>query len=270
MPHDPPQGCVLLVGAGPGPADLMTVRALRAVESAQALLYDALVGEEILGLAPAGCVRIQTGKRAGRTSMKQETINRLMLTLARRGLRVVRLKGGDPSVFGRVGEESAFLKGHGVQVEIIPGVTAACAAAAQFDFPLTHRGEARRVVFATARVEGGELADSDWTKSIDQETTLVLYMAGDAMQTIAERLVARGLSPSTPAVAIENAGLPDARSLRASLSDLPAQLDAWREGGRPILLVIGRVGKSAQGSLPAGLQGPTERGFDVVRHSRKA
>jgi uroporphyrin-III C-methyltransferase len=172
MPHDPPQGCVLLVGAGPGPADLMTVRALRAVESAQALLYDALVGEEILGLAPAGCVRIQTGKRAGRTSMKQETINRLMLTLARRGLRVVRLKGGDPSVFGRVGEESAFLKGHGVQVEIIPGVTAACAAAAQFDFPLTHRGEARRVVFATARVEGGELADSDWTKSIDQETSV--------------------------------------------------------------------------------------------------
>src|SRR5919206_205537 len=120
MPHEHRPGEVLLVGAGPGPADLMTVRAVRAVEGAEALLYDALVHEEVLALAPRGCVRIQTGKRAGRASMSQETINRLMLRLARRGLKVVRLKGGDPSVFGRVGEEAAFLNGHGIATEVTP------------------------------------------------------------------------------------------------------------------------------------------------------
>ena len=110
MPSEPSIGRVLLVGAGPGPADLMTVRAQRAVQSAQALLYDALVSDEVIALAPAGCVRIQTGKRAGRASMAQDTINRLMLRLARRGLTVVRLKGGDPSIFGRVGEETDYLR----------------------------------------------------------------------------------------------------------------------------------------------------------------
>src|SRR5689334_509746 len=116
----PEPGQVLLVGAGPGAADLLTVRALRAVESAQALLYDALVSEEVVALAPAACLKIRTGKRAGRASLSQETINRLMLCLARRGLRVVRLKGGDPSVFGRVGEERAFLEARGLEVEVVP------------------------------------------------------------------------------------------------------------------------------------------------------
>ncbi|WP_233248235.1 uroporphyrinogen-III C-methyltransferase, partial [Caulobacter sp. D5] len=139
----------------------MTLRAARAVESAQALLYDALVSDAAIALAPAGCVRILTGKRSGRPSMKQEAINRLMLRLARRGLRVVRLKGGDPSVFGRVGEEAEFLRAHGVSVEVVPGVTAASAAAAQFNFPLTHRGEARRVIFTTARVGSGDVIE-DW------------------------------------------------------------------------------------------------------------
>ena len=130
---------------------------------AQALLYDALVAEEVLALAPAHCLKIQTGQRAGRTSMAQSTINRLMLRLARRGLKVVRLKGGDPSIFGRVGEEREFLTSHGVEVEVVPGVTAACAAAAQFRFPLTHRGEARRLLISTRdgdqwRDAGGRLA----------------------------------------------------------------------------------------------------------------
>ncbi|HEX5379501.1 MAG TPA: uroporphyrinogen-III C-methyltransferase [Phenylobacterium sp.] len=242
MPHE--TGQVLLVGAGPGPADLMTVRALRAVETAQALLYDALVGREILELAPRACLRIQTGKRAGRASMRQETINRLMLRLARRGLKVVRLKGGDPSVFGRVGEESDFLRAHGVAAEIVPGVTAACAAAAQFDVPLTHRGLARRVVFATARIEGGRLADAEWARSLDAETTLALYMARDSAQAIADGLVARGLSPATPALAVESAGSPDARLLTGSLADLPGRLEAWSQGG-PVLLVVGAVAARA-------------------------
>jgi len=229
---------VLLVGAGPGPADLMTVRALRAVEGAEALLYDALVGREILDLAPAHCLRIQTGKRAGRTSMKQDTINRLMLRLARRGLKVVRLKGGDPSIFGRVGEEAAFLKGHGVPVEIVPGVTAACAAAAQFQAPLTHRGLARRVMFATARVEGGKLVDADW--ALDRQTTLCLYMARDSAQAIADGLIARGVAASMPAMAVESAGAPGARRLQSRLADLPAALAGWHAGG-PVVLVVGEV-----------------------------
>lgn len=244
MPHDP--GQVLLVGAGPGPADLMTVRAMRAVQGAQALLYDALIQPEILDLAPATCIRIQTGKRAGRTSMAQAVINRLMLRLARRGLRVVRLKGGDPSIFGRVGEESAFLKSHGVPVEIVPGVTTACAAAAQFDFPLTHRGMARRVVFATATLTAGRLV-ADWDGVADPETTLAIYMGGAAAEQIRDRLIAAGRSPCTPVAVIENVGSPQARILAGSLDGLPPL--AASTGGGPVMIVVGEVTALATGAL---------------------
>lgn len=238
MPMPPEAGRVLLVGAGPGAVDLMTVRAMRAVQGAQALLYDALVPDEILALAPATCLRIQTGKRAGKASMKQETINRLMLRLARRGLQVVRLKGGDPSVFGRSGEERAFLEAQGIEVEVVPGVTAASAAAAQFGFPLTHRGEARRVAFATARVQDGSIVEEGWTALADAETTVALYMARDAAAAVAERLIGQGRSAATPAVAVENAGRADARLVRSTLAELPQALAAHAFGG-PVVLVIG-------------------------------
>jgi uroporphyrin-III C-methyltransferase len=242
MPHEtvqtPPVGRVGLVGAGPGAADLLTVRALRAIEGAQALLYDALVSDEVLALAPAHCLKILTGKRAGRPSMKQATINRLMLRLARRGLEVVRLKGGDPSVFGRVGEEAAFLAGRGVPVEVTPGVTAACAAAAQFGFPLTHRSQARRVVFTTARLEAGVL-QCDWRAAADPQTTLAIYMGGGAADELGRRLIAAGRSPVTPAAAIESAGSPDARFRLGVLGDLGG-LVADARGG-PLLLVVGEV-----------------------------
>jgi uroporphyrin-III C-methyltransferase len=242
MPHDLQPGHVLLVGAGPGPVDLMTVRALRAVESAQALLYDALISEDAIALAPPGCIRIQTGKRSGRTSMKQETINRLMLRLARRGLRVVRLKGGDPSVFGRVGEESDFLKGHGVPVEVVPGVTAACAAAAQFNFPLTHRGEARRVVFTTARLEAGKLS-GDWSVAADPEATMAIYMGGEVAGELSKLMIAAGRPASTPALAVEQAGGADARLYRGTLETLADQL--LESGSGPVLIVIGQVAARA-------------------------
>ncbi len=243
MPHEvkPPrtkQGRVRLVGAGPGAADLLTLRALRAVETAGALLYDALVSEEVLALAPAHCLKIQTGKRAGRASMKQETINRLMLRLARRGLEVVRLKGGDPSIFGRVGEEAAYLNAHGIETEVTPGVTAACAAAAQFNFPLTHRGQARRVVFTTARLEAGAL-QCDWAAAADPEATLAIYMGGGAAEALGARLIEAGRAPNTPALAIESAGSPKARLRRGTLADL-ARLVEGGQGG-PILLVVGEV-----------------------------
>jgi uroporphyrin-III C-methyltransferase len=239
------KGEVLLVGAGPGPADLLTVRALRAVEGAEALLYDALVHEEVLALAPRACLRIQTGKRAGRASMSQDTINRLMLRLARRGLKVVRLKGGDPSVFGRSGEEAAFLQGHGVAVAVVPGVTAASAAAAQFNFPLTHRGLARRMIFATARVQDGTIVEDGWAAKADPGATLALYMAREACAAVTKRLIEQGRSPRTHAIAVENAGAAHARLIRADLESLPARLAAAACTG-PVLLVVGEVAAMAK------------------------
>ena len=244
MPHEP--GQVLLVGAGPGPADLLTVRALRAIEGAEAVLYDALVSPEVLALAPRACIRIQTGKRAGRASMAQDTINRLMLRLARRGLKVVRLKGGDPSIFGRSGEEVAFLEANGIAVEVAPGITAASAAAAQFAFPLTHRGQARQVTFATARVQGGSVVEEGWAAKADPQTTLVLYMAREAARAVADRLIAQGRPPFTPALAVENAGAPDARLIAAPLCGLAAAIDAEQPTG-PVLLVVGEVASAARG-----------------------
>jgi uroporphyrin-III C-methyltransferase len=249
MPHDPSTGCVQLVGAGPGPADLLTVRALRAVESAQALLYDALVGAEILDLAPTGCIRIQTGKRAGRTSMKQETINRLMLRLARRGLRVVRLKGGDPSIFGRVGEECAFLHAHEVATEIVPGVTAACAAAAQFGFPLTHRDTARRLLIATATVSSGDFTGGGWAGAADPETTLALYMGRDQVDAAAARLIQHGRPGATPTIAVENAGYPYAKAYPTSLEHLASTLRAAAPAG-PVILLVGKVCAQASIAVP--------------------
>jgi len=238
MPHD--LGRVRLVGAGPGSADLLTVRALRAIETAQALLYDALVSDEVIALAPAACLKIQTGKRAGRTSMKQETINRLMLRLARRGLEVVRLKGGDPSIFGRVGEEAEFLHRHGIETEVVPGVTAASAAAAQFGFPLTHRGEARRLLVATATTRDGALAEAGWAAAADPQTTVALYMGRDRLEAALAQLAAHGRSPDTPAMAVENAGRPDARALPGTLGDLGAAVAAARFDG-PVVLIVGEV-----------------------------
>ena len=237
MPHE--LHPVRLVGAGPGPADLLTVRALRAIQDAEALLYDALVSDEVLALAPAACVKIQTGKRAGRTSLKQETINRLMLRLARRGLKVVRLKGGDPSIFGRVGEEAAFLRAHGVDSEVVPGVTAACAAAAQFGFPLTHRGEARRLLFTTARLESGAV-QADWAAAADPEATLAVYMGRDTAPRIAAALIGAGRAPRTPVAILENVGAPAAQAVfEGTLLDLAQAV--LPSGDGPALVVVGDV-----------------------------
>jgi uroporphyrin-III C-methyltransferase len=243
MPPEPKPGRVRLVGAGPGAADLMTVRAMRAVQTAQALLYDALISDEVLALAPANCLKIQTGKRAGRTSMAQSTINRLMLRLAQRGLEVVRLKGGDPSIFGRVGEEQAFLHAHGIETEVVPGVTAASAAAAQFGFPLTHRGEARRVVLTTARLEAGAL-QTDWSAAADPEATLAIYMGGAEAAELAARLIAAGRPASTPVAIVERASAPDATLARTTLQAL-ADDGAPESSGGPVLIVVGEVAARA-------------------------
>ena len=239
---------VQLVGAGPGAADLLTLRAARVIEGAQALLYDALVGEDILALAPQACLKIQTGKRAGRPSMRQETINRLMVRLARRGLRVVRLKGGDPSIFGRVGEEAQALRQHGLAAEIVPGVTAACAAAAQFGLPLTHRGVARRVVRATATTQDGELT-MDSTAAADAEATLAIYMGARAAPVIARHLIAAGRSPQTPVAVVSNASTPGAKFEAMTLATLAAAHCLGLEAG-PALILVGEALAASEAWLP--------------------
>jgi len=251
MPRDNAMA-VQLVGAGPGPADLLTVRALRAIEGADVVLYDALVGAEVLALAPRGCARIETGKRAGRPSMAQDEINRLMLRLAKRGLAVVRLKGGDPSIFGRVGEEREFLEAHGVRVSVVPGVTAACAAAAQFNFPLTHRGEARRLVFATVRLKDGEVVE-DWEWAASSQTTLALYMGRDSAAAVARRLESMGVSGLTPVAAVENAGSVAARLIRSTVEHMSEDLSVHDMTG-PVVIIVGAAAGRAADDRPVDWQ----------------
>jgi uroporphyrin-III C-methyltransferase len=234
----PREGKVLLVGAGPGAADLLTVRAVRAIESADIVLYDALVGEEIRALIPAHARAVEVGKRGHRVATPQDFINRLMALMAQQGACVVRLKGGDPSIFGRAAEERAFLEQRGVHVEVIPGVTTASAAAAQFGFSLTERATARRVLLATGRTLHG--AQTDWSSALDPETTLCLYMGCADIAEIAARLIAGGRAPSTPAIAAIDVEREGAELVTATLATLAAAL-AQREPDAPVFITIGEA-----------------------------
>ena len=235
-------GKVQLVGAGPGAADMLTLRALRAIEAADIVLYDALVGDEVIALIPAHVKRVAVGKRGHRPSTPQDFINRLMARLAKQGQNVVRLKGGDPSMFGRAAEERAFLEAEGVSVETIAGVTTASAAAAQFGFSLTERSIARRVLFATGRTLDG--AEMDWGAAFHAETTLCLYMGCADSAGIAKRLIEGGRDAQTPVLAISNVERTDAQARALSLHDL-AQGAAQRAEG-PTFILIGEACRSAK------------------------
>ena len=239
MPHNgfAKNGFVSLVGAGPGDADHLTLGACKALQSAQALLYDALVSEDILSLAPQKCVKICVGKRGDRLSVSQDKTNALMVRLARKGLHVVRLKGGDPSVFGRVEEERLYLEQHGIGHKTLPGVTAASAAAAQFAFPLTHRGEARSVTFLTGRTKDGSIDLRDESIN-DPMASLVFYMSSHNAAHIESSLLNAGRSLQTPVVIIENAGRPTARALSGTLAQLAA-LVAQAAFDGPVLMGVG-------------------------------
>lgn len=233
-------GRATLVGAGPGDPDLLTLRAVKAIQRADALLFDALIDPSILDLARPDARRIDVGKRCGRHAMKQAAINRLIVTLARSGAHVVRLKGGDPLVFGRGGEELDSLREAGVPVEVVPGVTAACAAAASLQIPLTHRDMARSLHFVTGHGSDGDVPAHDWHALAASGGTIAAYMAGKTLRRVAEHLMAAGLPGSTPAVAVENASRSNEAQLRGTLGTLADMIDLARPAG-PTLVLIGEV-----------------------------
>lgn len=244
-----PPGVVHLVGAGPGAGDLLTLRALRLLGEADVIVHDRLGTEEVLELARRDAERILVGKSGADHCLRQEEINALLVRLAREGKRVVRLKGGDPLIFGRGGEEAEALAAAGIACEIVPGVTAALACAAGAGIPLTHREAARAVTFVTGhRREGG--VDVAGLARPDQ--TLAIYMGIAMLPAIRDGLVADGLDPATPAAVIERGGTGRQRVLRGTLQEVTEQAPGWVEGGPALLLVGAAVGRGPAGGSAAG------------------
>ena len=231
-------GTVTLVGAGPGDPDLLTVKALRALQDADVVFYDELVSPEILDRARRDAARVPVGRRVGKPGIGQDAVNRLLIDAARAGRRAVRLKGGDAFVFGRGGEEVAALRAAGVAYSVIPGITAALGAAAEFEVPLTYRNEARRVTFLTAH-KATDAADVDWSALTDLEMTVVVYMGMTAAPAVRAGLLAAGRSPHTPVGVFARVTRPDSRAAVGVLEDLP-ELVRQIDGG-PAILVIGDV-----------------------------
>ena len=230
-------GTVYLVGAGPGAADLLTLRAARLLERADVIFHDALVPEEILALA-ARSERVEVGKRCGRHSAAQSFINKRLADAARSHAVVVRLKGGDPMLFGRAQEEIRHLAGQGIRVEVVPGVTAALAASAELGISLTRRGLARSVVFVTPRAGRDEPANH-WLDVVMAADTAGIYMGAAEANDIASALIRAGKSPATPVAIVENASRADARHAFATLAELPSVASSL--GGGPVLILLGRV-----------------------------
>jgi uroporphyrin-III C-methyltransferase/precorrin-2 dehydrogenase/sirohydrochlorin ferrochelatase len=234
-------GSVALVGAGPGDPDLLTIKAMRTLQSADIILYDDLVSTGVLELARREAQRMLVGKKGHGPSCKQSEINDLMVKLALQGKRVVRLKGGDPLVFGRASEEIEACREHGIPVEIVPGISAAQGAAAALGVSLTERGVARRLQLLTGHGEEGALpATINWAGIADPEATTVVYMPKRTLGDFAARAVAAGLDPATPASAIANATRPDQQVIDATLATLDAAVKAAAPEG-PVLVMIGRV-----------------------------
>ncbi|KAK9112244.1 hypothetical protein Scep_019763 [Stephania cephalantha] len=234
-------GNVFLVGTGPGDPELLTLKALRVIESADLLLYDRLVSNDVLSLVGDDARLLYVGKTAGYHSRTQEEIHELLLSFAEVGANVVRLKGGDPLVFGRGGEEMDFLQQQGIQVKVIPGITAASGIAAELGIPLTHRGIANSVRFLTGHSrKGGTDPLFVAENAADPDSTLVVYMGLSTLPSLAQKLMQHGLSPNTPAAAIERGTTPQQRMVFAELKDLVDEV-ASLELVSPTLIVIGKV-----------------------------
>jgi uroporphyrin-III C-methyltransferase len=231
-------GTIHLVGAGPGPVDLLTLRAARLISGARVIVHDGLIGPDILGLARPDARLISVAKRRARHTMPQDDINALLVHEALAGHDVVRLKGGDPFIFGRGGEEAEAARAAGVPVEVVPGISAAQGAGAAAQIALTHRDASSIVSFVAGQCKG--LAEQDWSGLAGKGRTLVIYMGVSTAAAIAEKLMADGLAPSMPVAVIENAARPEMRVLRGLLAALPDLVE--REAVKsPALIVIGEV-----------------------------
>src|SRR5664279_2663 len=233
-----PAGVVTLVGAGPGDPDLLTIKALRALQDADVVFYDELVSPEVLDRARRDASRIAVGRRVGKPGIGQDAINKLMIEAARSGQRVVRLKGGDPFVFGRGGEEIEALRDAGVAFSVIPGISAGLGASAQFEVPLTFRHEALRITFLTAH-KAKDAETVDWSTLTDEKMTVVVYMGMTAAPSVRAGLLAAGRSPQTPVGVFARATRPDAQAAVGTLDELPRLVE--QIDGGPAVLVIGDV-----------------------------
>jgi uroporphyrin-III C-methyltransferase len=232
-------GTVWLVGAGPGDPDLLTRKAERLITAADIVFYDALVGLGVLDLIPAHIERIGVGKRSGRHSKDQSTINDLIVVAAMAGKRIVRLKGGDPSIFGRSTEELEACAAQGIPVHICPGITTASAAAASAGISLTLRGLSRKLIFVTAHARAGEPLDLDWQTLADPRATLAIYMGRSVAREVSRQLCAAGLPAETPALIIENVSLPGERIVSTRLDLLPFATPLSASG--PVIILVGQV-----------------------------
>jgi uroporphyrin-III C-methyltransferase/precorrin-2 dehydrogenase/sirohydrochlorin ferrochelatase len=257
-------GKVTLVGAGPGDAELLTLKAVRALQSADIILFDDLVSAEVLDLARREARRMLVGKRGGGPSCRQDEINALMLRLARQGKHVVRLKSGDPMIFGRAGEEIDELQAAGITVEVVPGITAALAAASALQVSLTHRDMARSVRFLTGHAKDGALpADIDWDCiARDRQATLMVYMAGRTSAALVNRLTAAGMSPGMPVALIAGASRPTQAIWRGRLDEMPAKAVGFGDG-QPLLLGIGEVFRAD--AVEVGAQPGQNRHAEAIR-----
>jgi uroporphyrin-III C-methyltransferase/precorrin-2 dehydrogenase/sirohydrochlorin ferrochelatase len=234
-------GSVVLVGAGPGDPELLTLRAVRALQSADVVLIDDLVSPQVLDFARREAKKMMVGKTGHGPACRQSEINKLMIKLAKAGKRVVRLKGGEPMIFGRAGEEIAACRAAGIPLEVVPGISAAQGAAARLLVSLTHRAEARRVQYVTGHDRNGMLPDDiDWRAIADPSATTIVYMPKKTLRELSARAIAQGLHPATPAVAIANATRPDETLVAGTIADIAERIDADTPDG-PLLVMIGKV-----------------------------
>ncbi|MEE8366198.1 MAG: uroporphyrinogen-III C-methyltransferase [Gammaproteobacteria bacterium] len=234
------KGFVSLVGAGPGDPELVTVKALRLLQEADVVVFDRLVSSEILNLIPHGVSRISVGKSAGNHCVPQDQINQTIVNLAQSGRRVVRLKGGDPYIFGRGGEEALVLRQHGIAFEVVPGITAAAGCSTYSGIPLTHRGLSHGVRFIAGHFHNDETLDINWDKIADPDCTLVIYMGLANLQTISDELIKAGLPATAPAAAIHGGTTANQHKVISTLSELPEAV--CRAGLKsPVMIIVGDV-----------------------------
>lgn len=232
-------GLVWLVGAGPGDPDLLTVKALRLIQQADVVIHDRLVSQAIMDLIPATTRRIYVGKARSDHAVPQEDINQLLITEARAGHKVLRLKGGDPFIFGRGGEELELLSEANIAFEVIPGITAASGCAAYAGIPLTHRDHAQSVRFITGHLKNDGV-NLHWPEFMDPMQTLVFYMGLVGLQAICEQLISHGRDPQTPVALIEKGTTPDQRVIIATLATIGKKVQAEKVSA-PTLTIIGNV-----------------------------